>query len=79
MGTWALLLRGLTNSKAILKGKTPQESPTVLKRKLRQSLSPDILHSLFSCALKAYPGWSSDLHLVALVGDGRSLCNELDP
>lgn len=32
---------------------------------------------LFSGALKAYPGWSDDQHLVALVGDGRSLRNEL--
>lgn len=32
---------------------------------------------LFSCVLKAYPGWSDDLRLMALVGDGRSLRNEL--
>lgn len=32
---------------------------------------------LFSYALKPYSGWSSDLHLVALVGDGRSLYKEL--
>lgn len=32
---------------------------------------------LFSYALKPYPGWSSDLHLVALVGDGRSRYKEL--
>lgn len=32
---------------------------------------------LFSWAPKTYPGWSDDLHLMALVGDGRSLRNEL--
>lgn len=35
------------------------------------------INFLLFYALKPYPGWSSDLLLVALVGDGRSLYKEL--